>query len=126
MSTERAGHSTQVKTVDVVFQRQISSSYFVLGSASIVYYVIGPTCLRLYEYCTSCKIALSAIGVKTALFVGRNGFECIGRRSLVDRERCVRATFMHSAIENYSRPYASVTTILECRGIKYPERNRFS
>ena len=34
--------------------------------------------------------------------LGRNGFECIGRRSLVDRERCVRATFMHSAIDNYS------------------------
>ena len=34
--------------------------------------------------------------------LGRNGFECIGRRSLVDRERCVRATLMHSAIENYS------------------------
>ena len=34
--------------------------------------------------------------------LGRNGFECIGRRCLVDRERCVRATFMHSDIENYS------------------------
>ena len=27
--------------------------------------------------------------------LGRNGFECIGRRCLVDRESCVRATFMH-------------------------------
>ena len=42
------------------------------------------------------------IGNPRADKLGRNGFECIGRRCLVDRERCVRATFMHSAIENYS------------------------
>ena len=35
-----------------------------------------------------------------------------GACSKVDRERCVRATFMHSAIENYSRPYVSVTTMV--------------
>ena len=48
--------------------------------------------------------------------LGRNGFECIGRRCLVDRERCVRATFMHSAIENYSMLH--LQRWLECRGIK--------
>ena len=42
------------------------------------------------------------IGNPRADKLGRNGFECTGRRCLVDRERCVRATFMHSAIENYS------------------------
>ena len=42
------------------------------------------------------------IGNPRADKLGRNGFECIGRRCLVDRERCVRATFMHIAIENYS------------------------
>ena len=42
------------------------------------------------------------IGNPRADKLGRNRFECIGRRCLVDRERCVRATFMHSAIENYS------------------------
>ena len=42
------------------------------------------------------------IGYPRADKLGRNGFECIGRRCLVDRERCVQATFMHSAIENYS------------------------
>ena len=43
------------------------------------------------------------IGNPRADKLGRNGFECIGRRSLVFRERCVvRATFMHSDIENYS------------------------
>ena len=47
---------------------------------------------------------------------GRNGFECIGRRCLVDRERCVRATLMHSAIENYSMLH--LQRWLECRGIK--------
>ena len=49
------------------------------------------------------------IGNPRADKLGRNGFECIGRRCLVDRERCVRATFMHSAIENY---YASLTTMV--------------
>ena len=48
--------------------------------------------------------------------LGRNGIECIGRRCLVDRERCVRATFMHSAIENYSMLH--LQRWLECRGIK--------
>ena len=48
--------------------------------------------------------------------LGRNGFECIGRRCLVDRERCVRATFMYSAIENYSMHH--LQRWLECRGIK--------
>ena len=48
--------------------------------------------------------------------LGRNGFECIGRRCLVDRERCVRATFMYSAIENYSMLH--LQRWLECRGIK--------
>ena len=42
------------------------------------------------------------IGNPRADKLGRNGFECIARRSLVFRERCVRATFMHSDIENYS------------------------
>ena len=42
------------------------------------------------------------IGNPCADKLGRNGFECIGRRSLVFRETCVRATFMHSDIENYS------------------------
>ena len=42
------------------------------------------------------------IGNPRADKLGRNGFECIGRRCLVDRDRCVRATFMHGAIENYS------------------------
>ena len=50
------------------------------------------------------------IGNPRADKLGRNGFECIGRRCLVYRERCVRATFMHSAIENYS--YASLTTMV--------------
>ena len=45
--------------------------------------------------------------------LGRNGFECIGRR---DRERCVRATFMHGAIENYSMLH--LQWWLACRGIK--------
>ena len=46
--------------------------------------------------------------------LGRNGFECIVPRCSVDRERCVRATFMHSAIENYSTGvyYASPTTMV--------------
>ena len=52
------------------------------------------------------------IGNPRADKLGRNGFECIGRRCLVDRERCVRATFMHSAIENYNKLYASVTTMV--------------
>ena len=45
---------------------------------------------------------------------GRNGFECIVLRCSVDRERCVRATFMNSAIENYSTCvyYASLTTMV--------------
>ena len=34
------------------------------------------------------------IGNPRADKLGRNGFECIGRR---DRERCVRATFKHIA-----------------------------
>ena len=56
------------------------------------------------------------IGNPRADKLGRNGFECIGRRCLVDRERCVRATFMHSAIENYSMLH--LHRWLECRGIK--------
>ena len=56
------------------------------------------------------------IGNPRADKLGRNGFECIGRRCLVDRERCVRATFMHSAIENYSMLH--LQRWLECRGIK--------
>ena len=53
------------------------------------------------------------IGNPRADKLGRNGFECIGRRCYVDRERCDRATFMHSAIENYSRRvYASLTTMV--------------
>ena len=56
------------------------------------------------------------IGNPRADKLGRNGFECIGRRCLVDRERCVRATFMHSAIENYSMIH--LQRWLECRGIK--------
>ena len=42
------------------------------------------------------------IGNPRADKLGRNCFECIGRRSFVNREICVRATFMHGAIENYS------------------------
>ena len=42
------------------------------------------------------------IGNPRADKLGRNGLECIVLRCSVDRERCVRATFMHSAIENYS------------------------
>ena len=53
------------------------------------------------------------IGNPRADKLGRNGFECIGRRCLVDRERCVRATFMHSAIENYSMLH--LQRWLECR-----------
>ena len=45
------------------------------------------------------------IGNPRADKLGRNGFECIGRRCYVGRERCDRATFMHSAIENYSFTY---------------------
>ena len=56
------------------------------------------------------------IGNPRADKLGRNGFECIGVRCLVDRERCVRATFMHSAIENYSMLH--LQRRLECRGIK--------
>ena len=56
------------------------------------------------------------IGNPRADKLGRNGFECIGRRCLVDRERCVRATFMHRAIENYSMLH--LQRGLECRGIK--------
>ena len=56
------------------------------------------------------------IGNPRADKLGRNGFECIGRRCLVDRERCVRATFMHGAIENYSMLH--LQRWLECRGIK--------
>ena len=56
------------------------------------------------------------IGNPRADKFGRNGFECIGRRCLVDRERCVRATFMNSAIENYSMLH--LQRWLECRGIK--------
>ena len=55
------------------------------------------------------------IGNPRADKLGRNGFECIGRRCLVDIERCVRATFMHSAIENYSMLH--LQRWLECRGI---------
>ena len=58
------------------------------------------------------------IGNPRADKLGRNGFECIGRRCLVDRERCVRATFMHSAIENYSMLHLGLQRWLECRGIK--------
>ena len=63
------------------------------------------------------------IGNPRADKLGRNGFECIVLRCSVDRERCVRATFMHSAIENYSTGvyYTSLTAVqrwLECRGIK--------
>ena len=64
------------------------------------------------------------IGNPRADKLGRNGFECIGRRCLVDRERCVRSTFMHSAIENYSMLH--LQRWLECRGIKVSERNRVS
>ena len=56
------------------------------------------------------------IGNPRADKLGRNGFECIRRRCLVDREGCVRATFMHSAIENYSMLH--LQRWLECRGIK--------
>ena len=56
------------------------------------------------------------IGNPRADKLRRNGFECIGRRCLVDRERYVRATFMHSAIENYSMLH--LQRWLECRGIK--------
>ena len=56
------------------------------------------------------------IGNPRADKLGRNGFECIGRRWLVDRERCVRATFMHNAIDNYSMLH--LQRWLECRGIK--------
>ena len=56
------------------------------------------------------------IGNPRADKLGRNGFEYIGRRCLVDRERCVRATFIHSAIENYSMLH--LQRWLECRGIK--------
>ena len=56
------------------------------------------------------------IGHPRADKLGRNCFKCIGRRCLVDRERCVRATFMHSAIENYSMLH--LQRWLECRGIK--------
>ena len=56
------------------------------------------------------------IGNPRADKLGRNGFEYIGRRCLVDRERCVRATFMHSAIDNYSMLH--LQRWLECRGIK--------
>ena len=53
------------------------------------------------------------IGNPRADKLGRNGFACNGRRCYVDRERCVRSTFMHSAIENYSRRvYASLTTMV--------------
>ena len=54
------------------------------------------------------------IGNPRADKLGRNGFECIVLRCSVDRERCVRATFMHSAIENYSTGvyYASLTTMV--------------
>ena len=53
------------------------------------------------------------IGNPRADKLGRNGFECIGRRCYVDRERCDQATFMHSAIENYSRRvYAPLTTMV--------------
>ena len=64
------------------------------------------------------------IGNPRADNLGRNGFECIGRRCLVDRERCVRATFMHSAIENYSMLH--LQRWLECRGIKrFGTKSRF-
>ena len=56
------------------------------------------------------------IGNPRADKLGRNGFECIGRRCLVDRERYARATFMHSAIQNYSMLH--LQRWLECRGIK--------
>ena len=56
------------------------------------------------------------IGNPRADKLGRNGFEYIGRRCLVDRERYVRATFMHSDIENYSMLH--LQRWLECRGIK--------
>ena len=56
------------------------------------------------------------IGNPRADKLGRNGFECIGRHGLVDRERCIRTTFMHSAIENYSMLH--LQRWLECRGIK--------
>ena len=54
------------------------------------------------------------IGNPRADKLGRNGFECIVLRCSVDRERCVRATFMHSAIENYSAGvyYTSLTTMI--------------
>ena len=56
--------------------------------------------------------------------LGRNCVECIGRRCLVDRERCVRATFMRSAIENYSMLH--LQRWLECRGIKrFGTKSRF-
>ena len=63
------------------------------------------------------------IGNPRADKLGRNGFECIGQRCLVDREICVRATFMHSAIENYNMLH--LQRWLECRGIKR-KINRFS
>ena len=56
------------------------------------------------------------IGNPRADKLGRNGFECIGRRCLFDRDRFVRATYMHSAIENYSMLH--LQRWLECRGIK--------
>ena len=56
------------------------------------------------------------IGNPRADKLGRNGVEYIGRRCLVDRERCVRAMFIHSAIENYSMLH--LQRWLECRGIK--------
>ena len=54
------------------------------------------------------------IGNPRADKLGRNGFECIVLRCSVDRERCVRATFMHSAIENHSAGvyYTSLTTMI--------------
>ena len=54
------------------------------------------------------------IGNPRADKLGRNGFECIVSRCSVDRERCVRGTFMHSAIENYSAGvyYTSLTTMV--------------
>ena len=54
------------------------------------------------------------IGNPRADKLGRNGFECIVLRCSVERERCIRATFMHSAIENYSAGvyYTSLTTMI--------------
>ena len=60
------------------------------------------------------------IGNPRADKLGRNGFECIGRRSLVFRERCVRATFMHSDIENYS----TVCTMLHFTTMVGVSRNK--